>query len=344
MAGTINPSRCKKDTIKSHLKLPRCLHPVRRIFISISLSPRYRRMRDVWRKVNGYHFGVMCCAWTSAVVLLVNLTVTIWSVKKFGIIDGLGTFQTGDCGSTSRIGFWLHLIINGLSTLLLGASNYSMQCLSAPTRREIDRAHRKCIWLDIGTPSVRNLRRISWSRIGLWWALAISSIPLHLFWNSAVLSTLYSREYYALVVPASFPTGAPFYNLSGDPSDDPYQQLANKASLLQRLEPRACLEAYVGSINSNRGDVVLVSSYNTTEGYDLNDIDTVFGPITPGFRNELYDSPGSWICETKYYDSGSSQICDIQKAASGVSSWVFKEWNVQYVISSSEYQLSVKIC
>ena len=138
MAGNINPSKCKKDTIKSRLKLPRYLHPVRRIFISISLSPRYRRMCDVWRKVNGYHFGVMCCAWTSAVVLVINLTVTIWSVKKFGIVDGLGTFQTGDCGSTSRIGFWLHLIINGLSTLLLGASNYSMQCLSAPTRSEID--------------------------------------------------------------------------------------------------------------------------------------------------------------------------------------------------------------
>ena len=351
MAGAINPSSCKKTLIRPRLRLPRCPHPIRRVFIRISLSPQFRYVRDVWRKVNGYHFGVMCCAWTSAVVLLINLTATIWGVKKFGIIDGLGTFQTGDCGSTSRLGFWLHLIINGLSTLLLGASNYSMQCLSSPTRSEIDRAHRRCIWLDIGTPSVRNLRRISWSRIGLWWALAISSIPLHLFWNSAVLSTLYSREYYAVVVPSGFPTGAPFYNLSGDAFDGAYQQLASKASSLQRLEPRACLEAYVGSINSKRGNVALVSSYNTTERHDPseNEYDTMFGPVKPGFQNGAMSDnggAGQWICSSNDEDDeayGSSQLCDLQKAASNVSSWVFAKWNVQYVRPFSEYQLLMKI-
>ena len=346
MAGAINPSSCKKIVIRFRPKLPRCLHPVRRIIVSISQSPQCRRMSDEWRKLNGYHYGVMCCAWTSAVVLVINLMVTIWSVKKFGIVDGLGTFQTGDCGSTSKIGFWLHLIINGLSTLLLGASNYSMQCLSSPTRSEVDKAHRKCIWLDIGTQSVRNLRRISWSRIGLWWALAISSVPLHLFWNSAVLSTLYSREYYALVVQADFPTGAPLYNDPYDISVDVYQQLASKASLLQKLEPRACLEAYVGSINSNRGDVALVSSYNKAEANDSINVMTkpMFGPVKPGFQNEANEGPGQWICETEYAEYDTSQICDVQRAASNVSSWVFQEWNVQYVSPSSEYQLSMKIC
>ena len=333
MAGAINPSSCKKDIIRSRLRLPKCLHPFRRIFISISLSPQYRRVRDVWRKLNGYHFGVMCCAWTSAVVLMINLTATTWGVKKFGITDGLGTLQVGDCGSTSRIGFWLHLIINGLSTLLLGASNYSMQCLSAPTRSEIDRAHRKYIWLDIGTPSVRNLRRISWSRIGLWWALAISSIPLHLFWNSAVLSTLYSREYYVLVVPTSFPIGAPFNTSSYYSSDysnnnSTYQQLASKAPALQRLEPRACLEAYAGSINSNRGDVVLVSSYNTAEGNDINATVDDFGPggpIGPGFAYTY--SPDAWICASR----DTNEACDVRTAASDVSSWLFIEWDIQFV-------------
>ena len=347
MAGAINPSSCKKDSINKRLSLPKFLQPIRRIFLSISLSPRYRRVREVWRKLNGYHFGVMCCAWTSAVVLVINLTATIWGIKKFGILDGLGTFQVGDCDSTSRLGFWLHLIINGLSTLLLGASNYSMQCLSSPTRREIDRAHRKCIWLDIGTPSVRNLRRISWSRIVLWWALAISSIPLHLFWNSAVLSTLYSPEYYVLVVPAGFPAGPafgasfhgsisnntyPVYNNTYPIYNNTYQKLASKASVLQRLEPRACLEAYVGSINSNRGDVVLVSSYNRTQvqpiytGYLYDFI----GPVAPGFQTiqgESINGPGQWICGL----TGASGICDVQSAASNVSSWLFREFDVQYV-------------
>ena len=344
MAGTVNTSKCNKNLIRPRLRLPSCPHPIRRIYIAISLSPQYRYVRNVWREVNGYHFGVMCCAWTSAMVLLINLTATIWGVKKFGITDGLGTFQTGDCGSTSRLGFWLHLIINALSTLLLGASNYSMQCLSSPTRSEIDRAHRKYIWLDIGTPSVRNLRSISWSRISLWWALAISSIPLHLFWNSAVLSTLYSRQYYVLVVPNDFPTGIPFNTtydyVSRYPFDNStYQQLASKASVLQRLEPRACLEAYVGSINSNRGDVVLVSSYNTLEGQYMDTYaETLFGPIGPGFQDALENSRYGWICDGEFGDH-----CDLQRAASNVSSWVFSNWDVQYVRPSPEISSPEKV-
>lgn len=326
MAGAINPSSCKKDLTRFRLRLPRCPHPIRRIFITISLSPQYRYVRNVWRKVNGYHFGVMWCAWTSAVVLLINLTATLWSINKFGIKDGLGTLQVGDCGSTSRIGFWLHLIINGLSTLLLGASNYSMQCLASPTRSEIDKAHRKCIWLDIGTPSVRNLRWISWSRVGLWWMLAMSSIPLHLFWNSAVLSTLVSREYNIWVAPADFPIGAPFNPPVYFFGDSTYQQLAINASALQRLEPRACLKAYAGSINSNRGDVVLVSSYNTTEGRDMQDI-RMLGPVT-------LEGLGQSICRRQ--NKSVFGTCDERTAATNVTSWLLKEWKVQYVRTSPE--------
>ena len=333
MAGAINPSSCKKTLIRPRMRLPRCPHPIRRVFIRISLSPQFRYVRDVWRKFNGYHFGVMYCAWTSALVLVINLIVTVWSVKTFGIKDGLGTFQTEDCGYTSRVGFWLHLIINGLSTLLLGASNYSMQCLSSPTRGEIDKAHRNCIWLDIGTPSVRNLRRISWSRIGLWWALAISSIPLHLFWNSAVLSTLYSREYYVWRVPADFPTGAPFHTEPVDFTVDAYQQLASKASVLQRLEPRDCLEAYAGSINSNRGDVALVSSYNISEANDTQAFQAYVGSIA-------LRGLGQWICESNF----NTQPCDVQGAASNVSNWLFKGWDVQYVRPSPEISDLDKDC
>ena len=151
-----------------------------------------------------------------------------------------------------------------------------------------------------------------------------------------------------MVVPAGFPTGPPFSNFSGDTSDGAYQRLASKASVLQRLEPRACLEAYVGSINSDRGDVALVSSYNTTDRHDsLDAFDTVFGPVRPGFPKDGIDSPTQWICGTnyEYYDiSGSLQLCDLQRAASNVSSSVFEEWNVQYVRPSSEYPPSMKIC
>lgn len=75
----------------------------------------------------------------------------------------------------------LHLLINALSTILLNSSNYCMQCFSAPTRKELDKAHSKGKWLDTGVMSTRNLRHIATKRVVLWWLLGVSSLPLHLF-------------------------------------------------------------------------------------------------------------------------------------------------------------------
>lgn len=62
----------------------------------------------------------------------------------------------------------LHVLTNGLNSILLSASNYSMQCATAPTRTECDRAHARGDWLDIGVPSVRNLFKIAWQRRIMW--------------------------------------------------------------------------------------------------------------------------------------------------------------------------------
>jgi hypothetical protein len=63
----------------------------------------------------------------------------------------------------------------------LASSNYTMQVMSSPTRKEIDGAHIRGEWLDVGLLSPRNFRFISRRRAGLCFMLAISSIPLHLW-------------------------------------------------------------------------------------------------------------------------------------------------------------------
>lgn len=115
-----------------------------------------------------------------AIVLLFNITITAWASMKYGLHSGVGTIHQGTCSSIKKTGLFVHMAINVVSTLLLGASNYCMQCLSSPTRQEVDNAHAEKTWLDIGIQSVRNLRRIARSRTLLWGCLAFSSIPLHL--------------------------------------------------------------------------------------------------------------------------------------------------------------------
>jgi hypothetical protein len=122
----------------------------------------------------------MSAAGLSLISLSINLGVGLWLVvhpKKSG---GLIEVYRGECETAKQLSIWVHLAINILSTLLLGGSNYCMQCISAPTRKEIDKAHAKGRYLDIGVPGYRNLQSIAVHKCVMWWILALSSIPLHL--------------------------------------------------------------------------------------------------------------------------------------------------------------------
>jgi hypothetical protein len=75
----------------------------------------------------------------------------------------------------------LHLVINILSTAMLGASNYCMQCLASPSRSQVDEAHKKQVWLRIGVPNIWDLlRRQRGKRQLLGWVLLLTSWPIHL--------------------------------------------------------------------------------------------------------------------------------------------------------------------
>lgn len=110
------------------------------------------------------------------------------------------TIFTGDCGKTRRISAGAHVVINILSTLLLATSNACMQSLNAPTRSEIDKAHERGIWLDIGTQSLRNFRYLPFKRGILYLMLGASSIPLHM-----LLVTCTKHRSHANLVPATSP-------------------------------------------------------------------------------------------------------------------------------------------
>lgn len=133
-----------------------------------------------WRtRLSGWRGGVAACIAIVSFVLLLNVVLAIVAATTWNTKDGISTAYMGDCSVASRATTVLHLIINLLSSGLLGASNYCMQRVVAPTRKEIDNAHVKRKWLDIGIPSVRNLTSISKGRTLLWVLLSLSSVPLH---------------------------------------------------------------------------------------------------------------------------------------------------------------------
>lgn len=117
----------------------------------------------------------------SALVLISNVALLLFgALSNGGYKDGIGTIVKGP---KERIDNWntaLHLLINVLSTGLLTSSNYCMQILCAPSRKEIEEAHAKREWLDVGRLSIRKLFYIEWRRGLVGILLAVSSIPLHL--------------------------------------------------------------------------------------------------------------------------------------------------------------------
>lgn len=262
---------------------PLFVDTLRRCMKWLYYHPRIQRSQ-------GYHFGILCCAIASATVLVINLTLTIWVFSHYGTQGGLATILDGSCTETKKLAMWTHLGINVLSTLLLGASNYTMQCLSSPTREDITRAHSQNVWLSIGTPSLRNLLRISRSRMLLWWLVAISSVPLHFMYNSAVSTTISAREINAFLVFPDFLTGAPIeighfshfapqiaVNASGQMSGQLNQAeqiartLQHDQSNLQKLANTDCIGAYATEFVSSHGNVLVILSkppdwggYNTT--------------------------------------------------------------------------------
>ncbi|KAK6860389.1 hypothetical protein PG995_004025 [Apiospora arundinis] len=142
----------------------------------------------------------------AGLVFVANLGLTIYALAHFGSRDGVGLLYAGDCDTVKQLDRWLHLLINVLSTGLLSASNYCMQLQAAPTRKELDEGD----WMDIGILSLRNLRYIDNRRKVVYILLALSSVPIHLIYNSAVFQSLGSNSYTIAVVKDSFLQRAPF--------------------------------------------------------------------------------------------------------------------------------------
>lgn len=186
---------------------------------------------------------LISCSFIACLVFLINLVTVVYLKIRWKTIGDFGTIHRGDCSQSHRLNSSLHIIINVLSTILLGASNLCMQLLAAPTRQEIDEAHKNYVWLDIGVPSFRNLAYISKRRSVAVFLLAISSIPLHFLsvwlrnddwlwtdtnghrYNSTIIPTVAVNSFAYIAVDKSFLEGG-YWNTS----ETVQTQLSQKSS------------------------------------------------------------------------------------------------------------------
>ncbi|PVI04237.1 hypothetical protein DM02DRAFT_519153, partial [Periconia macrospinosa] len=266
-----------------------------------------RRFED-WKResrFNGWRMGLMfgCCL--SAIVLCCNIAImTLGAIK--GYKEGISTLIKGDDAVISRWNTVLHALLNALSTALLSASNYTMQVLSSPTRKDIDKAHRKGKWLTIGLLSPRNLGEIPLKRRLLWMTMASSSIPLHLFYNAAIFKV----------------TSDTFYEMyTVDVNSEYYQHVKSTPTEYSRMSNKEWFESYSQRF-LQKGDIHFVFDYVATStrstpnetnyfrsttklARDLNIKELTGGAVSSSSPNSAY-----WISiSSSYYnETGSSDI------------------------------------
>ncbi|TEA12883.1 hypothetical protein C8034_v005491 [Colletotrichum sidae] len=226
----------------------------------------------------------ICAIWTLTAVLWVLLAV---ARSRGGSPDSpvfnISKVFEGDCDSARVRLMALKAFVNTFSTLILVSSNYFMQMLAAPTRADIDGAHRRSRWMDVGIPSMRNLRFVSPWRGVLWCLLALSSLPFHLLFNACVFGSTTSPEWVTAVASEGFLEGREYYlpgvGLGPDPGpgDEAYgevvpqevQYMVANAKSWDRLSGKECLEAYSVWINvrNRRHMVAVVDADNNDRGW-----------------------------------------------------------------------------
>ena len=135
-----------------------------------------------WRKT-GVIFLVLM--WGLTLMLLVLLVI---SLRLNGSWSDTAIF-VGNCPQSDRNVLLLRTGINVLATAILTSSNFFLQLLTAPIREDIDKAHDRSKWLEVGVNSLRNLRFITWPKLAIWLLIALLSIPFHLIFNSSVYGT-----------------------------------------------------------------------------------------------------------------------------------------------------------
>ncbi|KAK5659147.1 hypothetical protein OQA88_1237 [Cercophora sp. LCS_1] len=172
----------------------------------------------------------------TAILTILLVSGLLVSIVRYGNssdpLNSRSTIFRGHCPTASRYNLLIHLAINAIASGVLASSNFFMQVLVAPTRNEINKAHAKGRWLEVGVQSWRNVFHLPRSNLAIWFLFALSSVPLHLVFNGSIIQSKASTDFLLVVAAEPFIHGASFEL----PSIMEAPGAATKSRLLETLQ------------------------------------------------------------------------------------------------------------
>ncbi|KAF2461725.1 hypothetical protein BDY21DRAFT_278427 [Lineolata rhizophorae] len=139
-----------------------------------------------------------------------------------------------------------------------------MQLAVAPTRHDLDEAHSRKRWLDIGVPSIRNLEWVSIGRRVAWALLFLSAMPLHLFYNASFFFGRTTTEYLVAEMGESFLDTGPSTALTNVSETRPgvldaFENIVLHAPSWDRFTPEECAAIYSKPLMTGHRTLVLIT-------------------------------------------------------------------------------------
>lgn len=168
-----------------------------------------RRGYPTWQESRKWYTWVPVCSTSAGATCCLNLSLTIWAGLLLWTQGWFCYYQKREMQRIQKLGLVDSSSNKCSYSILLGGSNYPMQCHSA---KKSNKGNQKRVTFDIGIPSVKNLMRLSRRESIFWGFLAASSVPLHLVYNSAIFFSISSHSYSLLVVTPDFLSGASLRN------------------------------------------------------------------------------------------------------------------------------------
>jgi len=244
--------------------------------------------------VEGWRRSAICFLvfiWALALGLLALLGL---SIRASGSLDSSSALFRGNCGTAKQRTLTAHVVINIVSTAVLLSSSFFLMLVVSPTRHDVDKAHRRSRYLDIGVVSVRNLRWLPGSRTILWLLLASASLPLHMLFNSCVYDVGSTTDFLEVFASEAWlhraPYALPGVGLNPYPESDSYGNntikrreltyISQNAAGWVVLDGNACFAAYSGGggVRQRRHLVVLITNVSADGMWDTR---KVWGPSYP---------------------------------------------------------------
>ena len=225
----------------------------------------------------------------SAIVLIVLIWALVLglfaalglSIRISGSLNRNTVLFAGTCGTAKQLTSALSLVINVVSTTILFSSGFFLTLLVCPTREDVDKAHVRSRYLDVGVNGLHNLRLLPRSRTVLWLLLASASLPLHTLLNASVYSTDSTVNFLRVMASEAWLQRTPYYlpgiGLNAYPESDAYGDnaarrreltyIAQNAPRWEALDGAACFAAYsrASGVRDRRHLVVLVTN-STVQG------------------------------------------------------------------------------